>query len=348
MLRSTRFSLSPLPLLFRRRRTALAAAGLLCGLSGPALAQDAAAALPEMTVTGEKSERSLMQTAPSVRVFGERELADQTGIIGTNELLNGVANVTSTGTGNLAPAVRGVDGTGPAQGADAFFAGTRPRLNMQVDGRPLSYNEAIFGDVPLWDVEQVEVFRGPQSTMQGRNAIAGAVVVKTKDPTYDWETSAQFVGGNYDSRQYAAMVSGPILEDQLAFRLAVDRQSSVSFLDFQSYPEVADPGDFEATTIRGKLLFEPKGLDGFKNLLTVSYLDYTAPQTETIGRPFGDMEPPAVAIDMPTFNPRSLTGTMDTTWKFSQDYTLENTFSLTDVRVQRRAPIGEGNAIIDG
>src|SRR5688572_19579634 len=161
---------------FRRRRISLAAAGLVASLSGQALAQDAATTtLPEINVTGEKSERSILQTAPSVRVFGERELLDQRGIVGTNELLGGVANITSTGTGNLAPAVRGVDGTGPAQGADAFLAGTRPRLSVQVDGRSASYNEVVFGDLGLWDVQRVEVFRGAQSTLQGRNAIAGTI-----------------------------------------------------------------------------------------------------------------------------------------------------------------------------
>lgn len=305
-----------------------------------------AVTLDPITVTGERFRRSIQDTASSVAVFDAQTLEKRPDLNTSNAVLEHVPNVVTSETSNFAPAVRGIDGTGPAQGADAFFAGTRPRLNMQVDGRPLSYNEAIFGDVPLWDVDQVEVFRGPQSTMQGRNAIAGAVVVKTKDPTYDWETAAQFTGGNFDSRQYSAMVSGPILEDQLAFRLAVDRQTSQSFLKFQSFPEVDDPGEFEATTLRGKLLFQPKGLDGFTNLLTVSYLDYLAPQTETVGRPFEDENP--ATPDMPTFNPRSLSGVMETTWKVDKDYTLENTLSLTDVRVQRRSPAGEGNAIIEG
>src|SRR3546814_4986570 len=54
-------------------------------------------------------------------------------------------------------AVRGLDGTGPASGANAFFAGTRPRLNFQLDGRTLTYNEAIYLDGLLWDVQQMEV-----------------------------------------------------------------------------------------------------------------------------------------------------------------------------------------------
>src|SRR3546814_6901795 len=76
--------------------------------------------------------------------------------------------------------------------SDAFIAGSRPRINMQLDGRPLSYNEIIFGDSELWDVEQIEVLRGAQSTLQGRNAMAGTIATKTNDPTFDSEGALRF------------------------------------------------------------------------------------------------------------------------------------------------------------
>jgi len=95
-------------------------------------------------------------------------------------------NISLVGTGNQAPTIRGVDGTGAAKGADAFYAGSRPRLNVQIDGRPASYNEITFGDSALWDVDHVEILRGAQSTLQGRNAIAGTLITKTKDPTFDF------------------------------------------------------------------------------------------------------------------------------------------------------------------
>src|SRR5690606_8213389 len=115
--------------------------------------------LDPITVTGERFQRSIQDTSSSVAVFDAQTLEKRPDLGSSNQVLEHVPNVVTSETSNFAPAVRGVDGTGPAQGADAFFAGTRPRLNMQVDGRPLSYNEAIFGDVPLWDVDQVEVFR---------------------------------------------------------------------------------------------------------------------------------------------------------------------------------------------
>jgi len=69
----------------------------------------------------------------------------------------------------------------------AFFAGTRPRLNLSIDGRSATYNEFAFGTQSLWDMQQVEVLRGPQSHVRGQNAVAGAVVMRSKDPTDEWE-----------------------------------------------------------------------------------------------------------------------------------------------------------------
>lgn len=302
--------------------------------------------LDPVTVTGERVDRSLRHTGSSVAVFDTDAIVTRPGVDGTNELMTRIPNVVANEASGFAPAVRGLDGTGPAIGANAFFAGTRPRLNYQVDGRPSSYNEVLFSDVPLWDVDQVEVFRGPQSTLQGRNAIAGAVVVKTKDPTYDWETAGRFAGGNFESREAAAMISGPILEEQLAFRLAVDYKRSQSYLDFTPYAEVEDPGQFESLGIRGKLLIEPKKIDGFKTLLTVNYLDFIGPQAELVAPPADELQPSSP--NMPTFNPRAISATMETSYKINNQFTVENTISGAGLRIQRRAPAGMGNASITG
>jgi outer membrane receptor protein involved in Fe transport len=59
-----------------------------------------------------------------------------------------------------------------------------PRATINLDGHYLNYNEMYFGAPSVWDVDSIEVYRGPQTTSQGANAIAGAIVVKTKDPTF--------------------------------------------------------------------------------------------------------------------------------------------------------------------
>jgi len=302
-------------------------------------------ALAPVTVTAERAERSIMDTATSVVVLDEQTIKDRPGIQTNNDLLEAVPNVVSAGTGNFAPAIRGLDGTGPAQGADAFLAGTRPRLNIAVDGRPLSYNEVVFGDVSLWDVQQVEVLRGAQSTLQGRNAIAGTVAVKTNDPTYDYEFGGRFIGGNYDGRVYSGMASGPIVDDQLAFRVAMDYQTHESYVDFNEIPSEDDPEKFRSMNVRGKLLIEPDDWDGFSTLLTVQHSAYQGPQTESVSHPKGDHE--AAFPDMPMFNPKSTGGTAETTWEINDNWTLEGTLSITDVDIERKALPGDGNAQID-
>jgi iron complex outermembrane recepter protein len=300
--------------------------------------------LETITVLAEKIGRSLMDTATSVVVLDADALQSKPAIEGANDLLGRIPNITSTGTSNFAPTVRGVDGTGPAQGADAFLAGTRARLNVQLDGRPASYNEIVFGDAGMWDVQQVEVLRGPQSALQGRNAIAGTLAVKTKDPTYETEARFRALAGNLDSRQYSAAVSAPIIDDQLAFRIAVDRRTSESFATFAPVPGV-DNRVFEATNVRGKLLIEPQALAGFSTLITLNYSDSAAPQSEEVAEPFDKHI--AAYPPTPVFAPRIKSGIVDMSWRMSDAYTLETRLALTDVNVKRKALSGDGNANVD-
>lgn len=301
--------------------------------------------LAPISVMGEKVERSIMDTAASVEVLDSATLSSRPGMTTARDVMNRTVNVTNTGTGNEAPTVRGIDGTGPAQGANAFFAGTRPRLNVQVDGRPESFNEVIFGNVSMWDVDRVEFFRGAQSTIQGRNAIAGAMIIKTKDPTWDYEAGGQFIGGNQDARQGSLVLSGPIVDDQLAFRIAADYGRKHSFLDMNKFNGI-DSDEFKSLTLRGKVLIEPKHLEGFSTLLTVEHQDYYGPQQEGVARPISDKD--AAFPDMPRFRPKTTAGIMENTYEVNDDLTVQNTFSYTDVLVKRYAQPGDGNATIDG
>lgn len=302
--------------------------------------------LDALTVSGEKTERTLQETATSVAVFDRAALEDRPYMPSSNSLIERVPNVVATPGNNFAPTVRGIDGTGPTNGGYAFVAGIRPRLNLQIDGRPTTFNELVYGDSSLWDVEQVELLRGPQSTMQGRNAIAGAVVVRTKDPTWDWESGGRAMIGNEQQRQIAAYVSGPIVDDQLAFRLAAEHRTGQSYINFTPYKDVSDPGEIEATVLRGKLLFEPRQWDGFSTLLTVNYSETLQPQGQQVKWPEAGLKP--AYAQMPTFEPRALSGIAETKYIMSDALTLENTFSYTDIGVTRMAPPGEGYVRIDG
>ena len=152
--------------------------------------------LEEVVVTGERANRSGFETATSNRVFTTPNIDRSGHNLSATDLLKQTVNTVDLGSGNDLPTVRGVDGSGPAVGAVAFFAGTRPRLNLSIDGRSATYNEFAFGTQSLWDMQQVEVLRGPQSHVRGQNAVAGAVVMRSKDPTDEWEGALRLGLGN--------------------------------------------------------------------------------------------------------------------------------------------------------
>ena len=301
--------------------------------------------LATYTVKGEKVERNLSKTASSVAVFDSETIEQRVNINSGNELLTNIVNVMSTEGTNFAPTVRGIDGTGPARGGMAFFAGSRTRLAMLVDGRPAEFNELIFGDASMWDVEQVEFYRGPQSTLNGRNAIAGAMVVTTKNPTFEQEGALRVIGGDLNNRQVAGAYSAPISQDW-AFRIAAEIKSKDSFLDFKGYPKAKDAGEYKSTLVRGKLLYQPQNMQGFSNLITVNYQDYSGPQAEGVAYPFKEKKP--AYISPAVFNPESTNISMETSWQLNDNYTLENSIIYSDFTVIRHeANVGRGNADID-
>jgi outer membrane receptor protein involved in Fe transport len=313
--------------------------------AGGASAQDET--LSTIIVTGEKTGRTLMDTATSISVLSARDLEQRAALSTTKDILENTPNISIVGTGNQAPTVRGVDGTGAAKGADAFFAGSRPRLNVQIDGRPASYNEVTFGDTALWDVDQIEVLRGAQSTLQGRNAIAGTVILRTKDPTYEPESALRVGGGNFDQRRYSGMISGPISEDSVAFRLSADYLSRYTFVNgYLSFPGVSDPGEFEALNVRGKLLIEPNSIENLRTLITLNHSDYSGPQTENVYRPFDRRN--TEFFYEPVFEPKATSLIADTRYEIDSKLTFESVLSGTDLAVARKSEVGQGIVDING
>lgn len=81
----------------------------------------------------------------------------------------------------------------------------------------------------LYDVDQIEVLRGPQGTRYGANALAGLIYVKSREPTQDFEAGTDLSGGNYQTRSYGAFASGPLPGLDSSFRLAAQRYTSEGF-----------------------------------------------------------------------------------------------------------------------
>ncbi|MEC5342586.1 TonB-dependent receptor [Brenneria populi] len=294
-----------------------------------------------IVVTGEKGNRSIYDTGSSVEVYDARRLEAVPGVSTASDLLKMTSNIVDIGIGNDLPTIRGVDGTGPAQGAHAFLNGSRPRMNVTIDGRSLSYNELGFGPLSLWDIERVEVFRGPQSLLQGRNSIAGAMVIASKDPMFHWESAVKGGIGNRHYSQTAAMASGPLVDDELAFRVSVDRQQRRSSADMVAYAPVGDPREVEITTSRFKLLYNPAALPDLTTRLAVNHYDTEAPQNEATTSSRYEAR-------RPVFETRSTSGIWDISWEGVDAFKLENKLIYTDFDNHRRTYDGLQAAEIDG
>lgn len=327
----------------------------MVAVAAPAQAEEAGAPNHDIVVTAERTDRSLRETASSVAVLTALEVEKLAGTYATDDVLGRMANVTTTRPTSTGPAIRGIDGTGPAIGADAFFGGTRPRVVFQVDNRALTFNEAIYIDGLLWDIQQIEVYRGPQSTLQGRNAIGGVVAIKTADPTFTWTGKARAVAGEDDVRQLSGAVGGPIVPDVLAFRVAADWREEETFVDFAPFTardagingelvEITNPERSRSLTLRGKLLFKPA--PDINALLTLTHVDAYAPQSADVFRPFRDHV--ASFPNQPRFQTRSNAAVADLSFGLTDKLSLAVLGTATDFRVRRFADLGAGNVLMNG
>ena len=119
---------------------------------------------------------------------------------------------------------------------------------VYVDGAPIPERHLNTTPLDLWDVAQVEILRGPQSTLQGRNALAGAIVIRTQDPTFDWTGRARVLMAEADERVFSFAGGGPIIVDQLAFRVSIEDRKS----DGHTYniTRQANEAPSDSTTVR--------------------------------------------------------------------------------------------------
>lgn len=213
--------------------------------------------LETVTVVGQKQKKALKDVTASVSVISDetfRSMENQS----ISETLSAIPNVVTLS--GAVPDIRGVSGNGAAGGFNSISGGAKARVTTLIDGVAEPFVADLTGDSGLWDVEQVEVYRGPQSTINGRNSIAGSIFIKTKDPTFDWEGAARLGYRNQDQFiDTSAVVSGP-LSDQVAFRVSAQHLDGTTLVNNQPY-ENNPPGypldEVTTNRARAKLLWQP-------------------------------------------------------------------------------------------
>jgi iron complex outermembrane receptor protein len=180
-------------------------------VSGQAVSDPPQDALEEIIVTSEKRAESAQKAPLAVSAVSGNTLNDRH-VIDVGALAQMLPNVTfNDDDGATRIGIRGIS----FDNIDSTDA--EARVAYLVDGIYISQSNNIAGT--FFDVDRVEVVRGPQGTLFGRNAIAGAVSVITRDPTDTMEGYVQTSFGNYDSVIVQGAVGGPI-SDRVSFRIA--------------------------------------------------------------------------------------------------------------------------------
>lgn len=224
---------------------------------------DSPITLQTVTITGEKVDRDLQDTVTSVGLITGDSLVED-GIVSLGEAFEYLANV-NLNDSEEGFSIRGI----PFD--NLLGAGSSPLAQIYVDDVTLGDQTTRFNADTIFDVAQIEVLRGAQSTVQGRNALAGAVVIRTNDPTF--EETGQVRGQilfDDNGSEYAigGAVGGPLIGDSVAYRVAVERRESDGFV---TNPVTGEDGaDFnDQLQARLKLLFVPA--DNIDALLTIAY-----------------------------------------------------------------------------
>jgi len=173
--------------------------------------------LEEITVTAEKRTQDVQKTAIAVTAIAGDAISEKA-LNTLGEVMKGLAGVEVAGSisgGQIY--IRGVGAYGGGEPATAVM------LDDVYSGRSLTISQAMY------DVERVEVLRGPQGTLYGRNATGGLVNVNTKNPIDTFETLANFQLGDYNLKHFDGAVNMPISE-KWAARVALLRETRDGYL----------------------------------------------------------------------------------------------------------------------
>lgn len=308
----------------------------------PTVASDPAS--DPIIVRGQRIEQTEFETATSVTVFTEDDVRSYPGAQDTNDLILRVPNVTFSADNLGQFTVRGNPSGGALAGGNAFVGGSKARATTTVDGYPISFNEFIFGSTSLYDIGQVEFYRGPQTTTQGQNAIAGALQVFTNDPTNEFEIGGLIETGDRDRLQVAGFVSGPIIKDELSFRVVGDFRQLDSFLDFSTAPNEL-PGTVvdrvEGYVFRGKLLWTPSAIPGLEAKITISDSDGFRPLGGVPRDDLGSLEFGSATVGQ--LRSGSTVGIFDLSYDINDAFTLVNQTSYADFDLRYRLPMSVAN-----
>lgn len=254
----------------RWTRTCASAAALSFALAGVAAAQTPGGAptgptaaasggatssttLADIVVTAQKREQNL-QNVPIVVTVAGAQLLQDAGVRDIKDLtvLTPGLLVTSTASeASTTARIRGIGTVGDNPGLESS-------VGVVIDGVYRPRNGVGFGD--LGELSRVEVLKGPQGTVFGKNTSAGVINILTAQPSFKFGANAEFTTGNYGEIGGSAAVTGPLIADKLAGSLFFAQRTRDGFSDVdvgKGPRNVTDDFNRNFYTVRGQLYYTP-------------------------------------------------------------------------------------------
>lgn len=280
--------------------------------------------IPEVVITIQSQRQALEQVPIAMTVVDATTLA-QTHAETLSAMQQLVPNFSiATPSGDSAITIRGIGGGGRNVGFD-------PRVGVYLDGVYIGQSQAL--NLSLFDIERVEVLRGPQGYLFGRNTVAGAVNITTKPPSDQFEAYIKTSYASYNTFENAASVSGPISETTQG-KLSLDYTSRNGFSQNLYNNDRLDNLNRLAT--RGQLSFQPSdrlNVDIFADYADIRQNNLYAETTSAMfGLPLknGQLPDHTVNIDLNPYVHNKLSGVSATV-----NYELSGGNTLTSISAYR-------------
>lgn len=236
-------------------------------LSAPAHAQDAdedeSRTLQTVTITATKREQTLQDVPVAVSVVDE-SVIEKAEIVDLGDLQSVVPSLRVSqqqSSANTNFIIRGF-------GNGANNAGIEPSVGVFVDGVYRSRSNSQISDLP--NLQRVEVLRGPQSTLFGKNASAGVISIVTKKPQFEFGGNVEGTVSNYNGYRLGGYVTGPI-SDKVAFSLGGNYNKRDGYVE--DIGDGPDTNERNRWGLRGDLLFEPTDNMSFRLIADYDEID---------------------------------------------------------------------------
>ena len=232
-------------MLNKKHISTLAASAMCLVIAGVSHAQNRT--IEEVTVTAAKKEQTLQEIPVAVSVISG-DAIEKAQILDLSDLQSIVPSLrinTLQNSANTNFIIRGF-------GNGANNPGIEPSVGVFIDGVYRSRSAAQIGDLP--NLERVEVLRGPQSTLFGKNASAGVISVVTRAPDGESRGKISATVGNYDQTVFKAQVEGG-LTDNIAFDLSGSFNNRNGYIKNEATG--SDLNDRDRMSLRGQLVFNP-------------------------------------------------------------------------------------------